>query len=238
LVHKKIAQLTSSPLPIALSQKQVLAYLWDYCSNERMSATKNLQKNPREIVKSIAQNHKVISSIKGLPWPLRPRQFIGVNVLMKQPDGSYISAWRPPMMDEFSDNRLTDIGSNKQRQLVRGETRGYSIIKKIPGKVDSCVANYVSQIDAKGNIPVQIMNKSIARSLGPIFQVHEKFSRDDEVDKMERLKLMDIMRSSYQDEVYDIDQTAMIDTARSRMTAVPNDSFRPLESPDFKTKMR
>ena len=89
----------------------------------------------------------------------------------------------------------------------------------------------------KGNIPAQIMNKSIARSLRPVFQVREKFNRDDEVDKMEREKLMDIMRSGYQEEVYDNNETTMIDSTRSRVTAVPNDAFRPLDSPDFRTKI-
>jgi len=47
---------------------------------------------------------------------------------------------------------------------------------------------------------------------------------------------MEIMRSGYQEEVYDSDETSLIDSVRSKMTAVPNDAFRPLDSPDFRTK--
>jgi len=81
------------------------------------------------------------------------------------------------------------------------------------------------------------MNSIVPRSPRPVFQVREKFNRDDEVDKMEREKLMDIMRSGYQEEVYDNAETTMIDSTRSRVTAVLNDSFRPIDSSDFRTKM-
>ena len=89
-----------------------------------MSATKNIQKNPREIVESIANNHQVFSNIKDLPWPLSNRQVLSENVWLKQPDGSYMLASRPPATDEFEDNRLIDIGKNKQRRLVRVSREG------------------------------------------------------------------------------------------------------------------
>ena len=200
-----------------------------------MNATNNLQKNPREIIKTIANNHSVISTIKDLPRPLRTRQFIYENAWVKQPDGSYVLASRPPATDEFEDNRLIDIGKNKQRRMVRGESRGFVVIRNLDEQKSKLT--WILQVDVKGNISSPIMNKSIARSLRPVFQVREKFTRNDEVDKMERQTLMDIMRSSYQEEVYDVDETTLIDSIRSRMAAVPNDAFRPLDSPDFRTKM-
>ena len=155
---------------------------------------------------------------------------------MKQPNGSYIYSWRPPTTDEFNDNRLIKIGKNKQRQLVRGETRGIGSIHKLSER--SCKLAWTLQIDVKGIIPPQLMNKSIHRALRPVFQTREKFDRDDEVDKMEREKLMDIMRSGYKEEVYDNNETMRIESVKSRMSTVPNKSFRPLDSPGFRTKMR
>ena len=200
-----------------------------------MDATKNLQKNPREIVKSIANNHLIISTVKDLPWPLRTRQFIWECSWIKQDDGSYIYAWRPPTTDEYNNNKLIDIGKNKQRRLVRGESRGIVVIRNLDDR--SSKLTWIQQLDVKGNIPIQIMNSQVPRSLRPIFQVREKFNRDDEVDKIEREKLMEIMRSSYQEEVYNNDETTIIESTRTRMIAVPNDSFRPLDSLDFQTKM-
>ena len=96
---------------------------------------------------------------------------------------------------------------------------------------------WIQQIDAKGNIPPKIMQTQIPRSLRPVFQIREKFNRDDEFDKLQRERLMEIMRSGYQDEVYNNDETTIINSVQSRMTAVPKDSFRPIDSPDFRTRM-
>ena len=154
---------------------------------------------------------------------------------MKRSDDSYIYTWRTPTTDEFDNNRLVDIGKNKQRRLVRGASKGIVAIKNLDEH--SSKLTWIQQGDQKGNVPRKIMETQIHRTLHLVFQVREKFNRDDEVDTMERLELMEIMRSVYQDEVYDSDKTSLIDSIRSRMTAVPNDSFRPLPSPDFRTKM-
>jgi len=45
------------------------------------------------------------------------------------------------------------------------------------------------------------MNRQITRLLRNIFQAREKFGRDDEIDKVEREKLMKIMKNGYQEEV-------------------------------------
>ena len=123
---------------------------------------------------------------------------------MKQPDGSYVYAWKPPTNEEFNDNRLIDIGKNKHRQLVRVESRGIVVIRNRDER--SSKLTWIHQLDVKGNIPVRIMNSQVPRSLRPVFQVREKFNRDDEVDKMEREKLVKIMRSGNQEEVYDNDR--------------------------------
>ena len=200
-----------------------------------MIATKSLKKNPREVIKTIANNHVVFSSIKDFPWPLHNRSVIGETTWVKQPDGSYVYAWKPPTNEGFNEYRLIDIGKNKQRQLVRGESRGFAIIQNLDDR--SSRLTWLQQSDVKGKIPHQIVESQLARLLRPIFQVREKFSRDDEVDKMEREKLMTIMRSGYQEEVYDSDETSLIDSIRSIMNAVPNRVFRPLDNPDFRTKM-
>ena len=104
---------------IDTSAENVLAWIWDYCSNERLNATKKLHKNPREVIKHSAPNQNVFSSIKSLPWPLRSRQFVSENTWTKQDDNMYVYAWRPPITLEFDDNHLVDIGNHKVNKLVR-----------------------------------------------------------------------------------------------------------------------
>jgi len=112
-----------------------LAWLWDYCSYERLNAVNQLHKNPRELIKPLAPNHNVLSTIKALPWPFRTRQFIYENTWTKQDDDTYVYAWRPPTHDRFESNRLVEIGNNKHATLVQAESRGYAILKNLGNQV-------------------------------------------------------------------------------------------------------
>ena len=117
-----LASLGKATTNIDTTAENVLAWIWDYCSNERLNAVKNLQKNPREIIKNIAPNQQIGSSIKAMPWPLRARQFVSEFTWTKQDDDTYIYAWRPPTNSRFDDNRLVDIGNHKANKLVQGES--------------------------------------------------------------------------------------------------------------------
>ena len=79
------------------SAEAVLSYLWEYCNYERIAAVENFEKNPREEIKSIGRNHKVLSTVKNLPWPLRPRHFVNEYAWMRDTNdgGSFVLAWRP-----------------------------------------------------------------------------------------------------------------------------------------------
>ena len=112
---------------------------------------------------------------------------------MKQSDGSFIYALRPFTIGEYDDNSLIDIGKNKQGRLIRAETRGIVVIRNgLDDDSNSCEVIYVSRTDFKGNIPAKIMNKTVTRTLHPMFLAREKFNRDDEIDKVEREELMEI----------------------------------------------
>jgi len=163
-----------------------------------MNATKNPKKNPKEVVTTLENNHVVFSAIKDSPWPVRNRQYVCESAWMKQIDGSgsYIYAFRPPMTDEFEDFWLIDFGKNTLKRLMRGDSRGYAVIRNLDEHSSKLV--WIQQIDPKGNLPAQITNSLLPRSLRPVFQVRDKLNRDDEVDKMEREKLMDVMRDGLQ----------------------------------------
>ena len=182
--------------------------MWDYCSNERIDTTKNFQLNPREVVKTIANNHNIFSTFKNFPWPLRNRQFLVENVWMSLPDGSYIFAWKPPRTTEFDDNNLIDVGKNTQRRVIRGENRGYCKFVKLSD--DSCKIALIQRFDVKGRVPEWVINQQIPRSLQNVYHTREKFNRDDEIDGRERLPLMEVMRNGYEDEVYSDDEMALI----------------------------
>jgi len=220
---------------IDTTAENALAWIWDYCSNERLNAVKKLHKNPREVIKHIASNQNVLSTIKTLPWPLNARQFIYENTWTKQVDDTYIYAWRPPTTDEFDDNRLVDIGNHKAKELVQGESRGFVILKNVGDQ--KCDLTYVQHVDAKGNLPVKVMNREIPKGLRNIFQLREKFNRDDEIDQEERNELMRVMKNDNENEVYSEEENEMVGRITKKMERVKEDLFTPLNFPDFRTKV-
>ena len=200
-------------------------------SNERINAVKKLRKNPREVVKTIAPNHIVMSSIKDIPWPLKNRQFIYESTWTRNSDGSFIFAFRPPMLENLSDG-VVNIKRNTSRQLVKAETRAFAVIKPTgEHSLDSCDVTWVQKLDGKGSIPPKIMEKIIPRSLQLVSQVREKFCRDDDIDRIERENLMAIMQNATdkeKGEVYEESEMQLIDEVRKQMNFASDDDFRPL----------
>jgi len=185
-------------------------------------------------VLNVISNNRVINTgIKDSPWPVKPRQYVSENVWIKQPDGSYIHAYKD--CDKYNDNNLINLGKHNPRRLVRSSGIGYMIIKR-NGSNKSCKLSFVQQNDAKGKVPRKLMERVIPRSLKFIIDAREKFSRDDEIDKTSRFELMNIMRTS-ETETYSEEEKILVDSVKSRMTKVHSDAFRPLKSPDFRTKM-
>jgi len=116
--------------------------------------------------------------------------------------------WRPPTTDEFDDNRLIELGKNKQKKLVRGESKGFAVLRNAGER--SCMLTWIQQGDFKGIIPPTIMSLQMARALEAVTIARDKFSRDEEIARGEREKLMVVIRNDVDDEVYDYDESIMI----------------------------
>jgi len=217
---------------IDTSAENALAWMWDYCSNERLDAVKKLHKNPREVIKNFSPNHNMISSIKALPWPLSDRQFISENTWTKQDDGTYVYAFRPPTTHEFDDNRLVDIGKHKNNKLVRAESKGFCTLTNVGNQ--KCELTWISHLNVNGNIPAKVMDLQIPRSLGLVTQLRERFNRDDEIDQEERNELMGVMKN-HENEVYSEEENEMVKRITKKMESVKHNLFTPLNSPDFRT---
>ncbi len=217
---------------IDTSAENALAWIWDYCSNERLDAVNKLHKNPREVIKHIAPNHNVLSTIKALPWPLTARQFIYENTWTKQDDDTYVCAFRVTT-SRFDDNRLVDIGDHKAKALVQGDWQGFVKLKNVGNQ--KCELTWVSDFGAKGNIPAKVMDKLIPKTLSSVSQLREKFNRDDEIDQEERNELMKVMKNDNENEVYSEEENEMVKRITKKMESVKHNLFTPLNSPDFRT---
>ena len=219
---------------IDTTAENVLAWISDYCSNERLNAVKNLQKNPREIIKNIAPNQQIGSSIKAMPWPLRARQFVSEFTWTKQDDDTYVYAFRPPTTDKFDDNRLVDVVNHKAKKLVRAESKGFCTLTNVGNR--KCELTWVQHLNVNGNIPAKVMDRQIPRSLALVSQIHETFNRDSEIDQEERNELMGVMKND-ENEVYSEEENEMVGRITKKMENVKKDLFTPLNSSDFRTKV-
>ena len=178
----------------------------------------------------------MLSTIKALPWPLRARQFIYENTWTKQDDDTYVFAWRPPPTDKYDDYWLVDIiGNNKANKLIQAKSKGFCTLTNVGNQ--KCEFTWVQHINMNGNIPAKVMDRQIPRSLNVIFQVRETFNRDDEIDQEERNEMMGVMKND-ENEVYSEEENEMVGRITKNMESVKEDLFTPLNSPDFRTKVR
>ena len=233
-----LASLGKATTNIDTTAENVLAWISDYCSNERLNAVKNLQKNPREIIKNIAPNQQIGSSIKAMPWPLRARQFVSEFTWTKQDDDTYVYAFRPPTTDKFDDNRLVDVGNHKANKLVRGESKGFCTLTNVGNQ--KCELTWVQHLNVNGNISVKVMERQIPRGLGVVFQLREAFNRDDEIDQEERGRYMKVIRKvgeEKENSTYSEEENEMVERITKKMESVKEDLFTPLNSPNFRTKV-
>ena len=180
--------------------EEVLAWFWEYCSNERMKAIQNSDKNPRDQLAVVSPNHITYSTLKAITWPFRNRLFAFETTWVKRVDGSYVYAFKPATTEEL--DLMHSI------QLVNAERRGYIQVTSL--SKNSCKVVYVLQNDLKGSIPARITDQMIPDGLRPVFQIHERFCRDDDIDRIEREEMMARARGA-QKEIYSNDENDFIE---------------------------
>jgi len=105
-------------------------------------------------------------------------------------------------------------------KLIKAESRAYVLIIPKEGDDDACKVIYAQYIDAKGQIPVSVIDKTIPRGLKFVFKAREKFNRDEEIDKIEWGKMINKMRHGYKQEEYLSGENAMIESVLNRMVNV------------------
>ena len=113
----------------------------------------------------------------------------------------------------------------RRRKLVRG--RSFGIYLFTPHKINpttQCQCTFVQQFDPAGTLSnSQFFQKAMAsvtaKQLHLITRIRHHFNRDEEIDKIERLKLSAIMASDEQNsaEVYTDKESAMVNEVSKKM---------------------
>ncbi|GMI58993.1 hypothetical protein ScalyP_jg11017 [Parmales sp. scaly parma] len=214
--------------------EEVLAWFWDSLSNDRLEATLDLKNNPNKIIGgNDSNNHRVFSSIKQMPYPLWPRLFVYESAWTKLSDNEFVYVWRPVGADKYKHDDL-GVGAS----TVRAESRGYVTIKRLGDY--SCLVTYVQFVDLKVPFGAKYTKSLHHSSLSDIFSLRKTFNRDDEIDKIDRNKLVSAMIHSNRgqhDEIYTDAENSVFKRVETKLGSIKESSFKSLASPDFRTKM-
>ena len=214
------------------SAEEALAWLWDYCSNQRYNKhSLSFPGFPREVVLKRAPNSIVVLKTEAYQWPLRPRQYIIEAIWAPHPadSGSFILMLKPD--HEFCDLNLLRAPQN----AVIGNVEVVCILKNLDLSMSACKISYFSNIKLNGMAPLYAAQACNAAEVRVVHDLSVKFERNEEADKLEREELGKIM---YNDaEVYSNEEIEQFDSIVSKMSRLKDFMFTKLRSPDPRTEM-
>ena len=201
--------------------ENVLAWFWDYCSNERLSKISKLEKNPKDVV-NLSPNHAIFSSIKQLPWPMGRIHLILETTWFKMGVDEYVFAWRSIDESDMTHEAASAIiFDSRDKNKARGNrtkvtVTGFVIISKQseqqlvedPAQSDptlrddhvtsNCLTStkliYVTTMGAS-SVPSALLNLSFVRSVNSVLHLRELFEQDALYDSFLRTKVSKVMRS-------------------------------------------
>ena len=168
---------------IDTSAAEAAAWIWDYCSNERMRVDIEDGQYARIIVGREGFADQTLAVVKRMPFPLSKREGVFRQVLYKA-DGRIIIA-----LETVDDD--VDYG-RKIRRRVRMD--GTTLLSFQTLSERSSRFTIVQYLDAGGHIPVWVANSKLPESLSIAMSLREKFARDEEIDDIERGRIAALMR--------------------------------------------
>ena len=162
--------------------EQVLAFVWDFCSNQRMRIHREQGQIARLTLSDDGRETKV-AVIKRMPWPLSNREFLAQLTWWKDVDGVIFIA-----NETFHDK----IDYGMSFRTVKGYV--VSLFKLDPVSERQCKFTTTLHIDAAGLIPAFVVELKIASSLALVEEARENFNRGEEIDLLETTALCDLMK--------------------------------------------
>ena len=209
---------------------EVAAWLFDYCSRDRMRISQEEGHPARLIVEDKkVRNEIIFATVKKMPFLLTNREFVVRQIWMSDIDGITICA-------ESTDAKV-DYGASFK--TVRASMRALYRIENLPdqGQIKQCRVTFYQYLDAGGSIPTWIVNSKMPEALGVVQDVINVFSQDDKVDSAQRDVLVKLMREGCEDQEYTEKELAVLDCAKNKLETLRTSDYEPLKSPDVFVKM-
>ena len=164
------------------------AVAWYFMVDGRKGLRASAEKgDPARVILSKPSVHDITwAVVKRAPFPLHNREFVARQLCFKDEMGRLVVVFEPPREDI-----VVDYG--RRMNLVRCTATGFARFTPIAGNTQ-CKLEVYQQVDAGGRIPVRVVNSKTSVSLSWAADMREQFQRDDDVDKIGRGSLANIIR--------------------------------------------
>jgi hypothetical protein len=205
-----------------------LAWMYTYCSRERMRISKEKGDIPR-IVESMNSDYDcTLASLKRSPFPLTNREYFSREICTVEDENTDALVLVSEPMDSSA---KVDYGATFK--TVRAATRVHS--RFVPLNATQCQVTFHLHFDFGGRIPQWAATAQVPKTLSTVGDLRNIFQRDDEVDAAERYKLVQGMKHERQD--YSEEEERQIKNVQENIGRVSEDMFEQLDSPDTLVKM-
>jgi hypothetical protein len=205
--------------------REAANWWFDYCSKERSRKSEEQQNPARLIIKETTPHDFVAATVKKMPFPLHSREFVGRQLRVVDDQSGVFFVYSVPATDKI------DYGANLKTK--RGE--GYFLAKFEPLDANQCRVAIIANAETRG-----LSNSVIALRFGSTLQrnidaCRARFQRDDEVDKEERDRKVQIMRDDAQ--VYTPEENEVLQEVQSDFGGIVDEEFKHVDSPDDQVHM-
>jgi len=181
----RAAYLVRAPLT-RRSATEALAWWAAYNSRERIKLSYE-EGNPARLVVDEPTPHDVtVATIKAFPFPLSNREFVARLVAVNDDSGLLLAT------ESVGD--IVDYGMYVR--TVRGFTR--ALTRFTPLSPDMCKVTHYQYADVVGYIPTRVVNLMLVVTIKAVDDLRKEFEKDDEVDKIARDKIANVMRKEPQ----------------------------------------
>ena len=203
------------------SAETVLAWRWDWDSNEKMAIHRGDRRSvSRSVVEKISANCVIVETTKKFPFPFKNREFVVQTVWSKLKDGSFLYCWES----------VKDTNYMYEGRAIRADSRGFIRIVPLPGNC-RCKFEIVRRIDVGGRIPDWVFNLKIKHGLSTTSELHKAFDRSCQLDLEEHEALEEGMKRG-RAEKYETDEDKIIEDAKLRFGVNTEAHLKTIESPD------
>ena len=216
------------------SAEEAAAWMFEFCSRERMTASREKGDPARLEVRrdNGRTNEKVFVLVRKVGFPFYNREYLQRFIWKVNHDSSLTVAWESVEGD-------IDYGGSIGK-LVRGTSKGFLRAKNIQavGGVPQCQLFYRQHIDAAGYLPLYLVRRNLPYILRPVREISNAFKRDKEISRARMLSLKRLLEANTRASYTKEEDQEIIGGLKFQMKCRGFKKLKFIKSPDAMVEMK